>query len=188
MTAPTILDRRAAAQAAIATLEREQGAAALDGKRFDPTPLNLARLELDALDAAEAEAVRRARATEVAERAQESTEARKRLAGLLDRYVEAVGDAEASAKALADNLKEVEALAGQMRGEVRQLRHVIPISLDANEGRNKLSAMLATVLRAVSGGSRFGGIKWNSMIPITDWKAHARKYVAEALQPIIKGG
>lgn len=188
MTAPTLLDRRATAEAAIATLEREQGAAALDGKSFDPTPLSRARMELAALDAAEAEAVRRDRATEADTRALEAAEARVRLAELLDRYVDATGDVEASAKALVDDLADVEAIADQMRGEVRGLGHIIPISLDTSESRNKLSALLATALRKAGGRNHFGGISWNSMIPIPDAKAHARKYVTEALQPIIKGG
>ena len=51
----TLQDRRAALTAEITTLEREQGAAVLDGKPFDAKPLIAAREALEALDTAEAE-------------------------------------------------------------------------------------------------------------------------------------
>src|SRR4051794_20624887 len=59
--------RRAAAHADIAVLEREQGAALLDGVDFDADLLATRRAEIAAIDAAESEAVRRQRIAEETE-------------------------------------------------------------------------------------------------------------------------
>lgn len=184
--APTLLDRRATAQADLAELERAQGAAVLDGQAFDAARLAECRAELDGLDAAEAEAVRRDRGGAAAAEAQKRAEARKALAVTLDSYMEAVGRSEASAKAMVADLALVESLADTMRLQLSLTgRRGIPGSLA--EIRSKHSAMLATQLRTLGGPHRYGVLSWHSFPPIADLVAYAQKYVAAAVQPYIEG-
>jgi hypothetical protein len=185
--APTLAKRRTEREAELAVLERAQAVAVLDGDAFDASRLIECRLELAALDGAEAEAVRRERAAESAEKAQERAEARKGLSDSLEAYLAAVERAEASAKAMVADLVLVETLADAMRGQCRVVGGaMLPIPLEQNDTRLKLSAMLVTQLAPLGVRNRIGCMEWSSVAPMPDWPATARKYVGGALKPFIE--
>lgn len=185
--AQTIPERRASATAELAEQERAQGAAMLDGEAFDASRLAKCRAELEALDAAETEAVRRSRAEAAAAEAARRSATRKALAGSLDGYLAAVFRAEKAAREMVEQIKLADTLAVAMHRDCRALDRKTPVSIDPYEVKSKHSIALATLLRGLGGMNQYGCLKWNSSPPITDWIGHARKFVATAIQPFAEG-
>lgn len=183
----TLADRREAAAARLAELEREQGVALLDDKPFDASALNQCRDDLAALERAEDETVRRARADASRTAAEAQTVARKALAGSLDDYLAAVGRVEQSARSLADDLKLIEGLSDTLRTNTRAAGVRVPVSLERSSMQHSHSAFLATLLSGIGGRSYYGAIRWTSVQPISDLSAHARKFVAAAILPLTEG-
>lgn len=88
---------------------------------------------------------------------------------------------------MCEDLKLIGDLAATLRSQIRTVGSSLPGSLEPHTVITTLSSMLATQLRLLGTPRRFGGIQWNSMLPIPDWKGHAEKSVAQAVQPIIAG-
>jgi hypothetical protein len=186
MPSTTLSTRRAAAETHIAELERESGAALLDKQAFDPAPLAAARAELAALDAAEAEAARRKRGAAAEARAEARARARETLAELLENHIRAAARAEEQARAMVGELRALEDLAETMRRTIRAVGGIVPVALEPNQIRAQHSAMLATQLRSLGGQCHFGALRWNSVAPIHDLKAHTQNYVARAIAPYLE--
>lgn len=184
---PSLADRRAAAAASLASLEREQAVAILDGKPFDAKALVECREQLAALAGAETEQVRRDRAAVASLGAEQRAETRKAMSGTLEAYVAAIERAETAGRAMVDEFKQADAMADHLRRQIRSLGSLVPTSLDPNETRLKHSTMLATILRTLGRPNRFGCMEWNSVPPIPDWKAHVDKFVAPTVTAYIQG-
>ena len=183
---PTLADRLTTARLERDTLERDTGAAVLDGKPVDPLAVSAARATVDALEAAETETVRRDRAAKDSQKAVERAEARKALAESLGDYTAAVERAEAAATAMVDAFKDVEQHAGRMRGHYRVLGRVPPGLLDPYEMRDAHSRMLGTKLKPLTGQMCFGVLEWSGF-EVADWTEYARNSVGRAVEPAIEG-
>ncbi len=184
--APTLADRLNTARLELDTLERDAGAAVLDDRPVDPVAVSAARASVDALVAAETEAVRRDRTVQDSQRAVERAEARKALGVSLADYIAAVERAEGAAGGLVDALKDADVHAGRMREQYRVLGRVPPGLLDPYELRNTHSRMLGTKLKPLTGQMQFGVLEWSGF-PVTDWTEHARNSVGRAVEPTIEG-
>lgn len=175
-------DRLAAARAGLALLEREGGAAALDGTGFDPGRLTAAAAEIALLEAAEAEARNRARAD--AERLAEAERRKARAAAgrALKRYAAALDRAEAAAKALVGDLRALQEEAAAIRAAAQAMGVGVPLPLLASEQTNTVSRLLAGELAGLSGRAHFGVLTFPS-VPRPDWSAHFTRYV----EPMLAG-
>ena len=183
---PTLADRLNSARLERDTLERDTGAAVLDGKPVDPLAVSAARATVDALEAAETETVRRERAAQDSQRAVEHAEARKALGDSLGGYIDAVERAEAASTAMVEALTDADLHAGRMRGHYRVLGRVPPGLLDPYEVRDTHSRMLGTKLKPLTGQMCFGVLEWSGY-PLPDWTEYARTTVGRAVEPAIEG-
>jgi len=181
----TLQDRRAALAAEIVALEREQGAAVLDGKAFDAKPLIAAREALDALDAAEAEQSRRYREAEAARSIEEIGQARREARETLTAYLAALDSVKATTETLAADLGELKAHGEKLSPLAVSLGGVSSAwLLDKRECAVAVSRQMAAILAPL--GRTFGEIEWPTRPLKPDWSAHAAQ-VESILKPLIEG-
>jgi hypothetical protein len=179
--------RREALTTQIRELEREQGAAVLDGRTFDARPLVDAHDELKALDSAETEAARRDRIAAAQSLDADRAHARKEIAEERDRYVAALKRVEDHAKAITADLRVVQSAAENLASLCRRLGSPgTAFVVDPKLTADTISRLFAAELTQVGARCSYGNLKWPSVPLNPDWSAHGRK-VAEALQPLIEG-
>jgi len=174
--------RRQALAGTILTLEREQGAALLDGKPVDMAPLIAARDELSALDMAEAEAARRNREAKAAQIGKASAEAIKDLEDHLASFLGALTASQGHVSALVKELQRIEALRADMVVLLRKIGAQVPDVLSRPECRTVLSRLIAAEFNALGENSRFGVMRWNSVQPVADWSDHVAKHLVPAIE------
>ncbi|MCF8708358.1 hypothetical protein [Rhizorhapis sp. SPR117] len=164
-----IADRIESANALLADLEAEQGAAVLDGKPFDPAPIAALRHELEALSAAEAETVRRDRkaAALQAEDARElsRTAAESEAADLL----KAVAKVEKMFSGAADAIEAMLASAQRLSVHMRAAGIGRPMILDKYALRSALSRSMGAEMARLHEPGRFGNIYWRGIPPKPEW-------------------
>ena len=154
-----ITDRRAEAESRLEALRQQRGIATLDGQEFDNAALAAVETELDALTAAEGEAVRR-------DRQQLARAEMERIAGLRDKLavteehrLEAIDRAETHARGLAEALKEAMTRSGELTRLLRALG-AGAMQTDAYLAEHRLSLRLVSALKPVTGLRReFGQIR-----------------------------
>jgi murein L,D-transpeptidase YcbB/YkuD len=156
-------NRRALAETDLAELERDAGAALLDGADFDPNAILAARGTLSAIDAAEAEAARRAREAEEAEAAKAREQARIAAGKALVAYQAAVTAAEAHSKALVASLADIVAHGMELRALARPLGIPPLMSLDRSEQFKVLSDAVATSFAGIDRPRSFGRMNLPSL-------------------------
>ena len=179
----TLQDRRAALTAEIATLERQQGAAVLDGKAFDAKPLIAAREALEALDTAEAEQSRRDREAEAARSSKEIGQARKDARETLTVYLAALDRVKATTEALAADLTALQEHGGKLAPLALRLGGASSAWLiEKRECALAVSRQMAAILAPL--GRTFGEIEWPTRPLKPDWDAHARQ-VRSIINPLI---
>lgn len=156
--------RRASLAASIEEMRAAEGAALLDGEKFNRAPLDRLRAELEALDAAEGEASRR----DAEKAAIEAARLRKeRLAALVkaeDARLAALSNAEAAARELCDALVAAEKAKGEVLAINSQLGgKPIMALLDHS---NRVSRRLSAIMGPVSGLTRrYGQIEFRESLP-----------------------
>jgi len=177
--------RRAALAAEVTALEREQGAAVLDGKAFDAKPLIAAREALEALAVAETEQSRRDRENEAVRRAEETAAARVEAAEALSAYLAALDRVKATTETLAADLGELKAQGEKLSPLAVRLGGVSSAwLLDKRECAVAVSRQMAAILAPL--GRTFGEIEWPTRPLKPDWSVHAAQ-VASILKPLIEG-
>lgn len=161
-TAPASMDfmaRRMALMARIEELVQEEGAALLDGKSFNRVPLDRRRAELEALDAAEGESVRRDDARQAIADAERRKVLTAALATAEEQRLAAIDRAERAAREMADALVAARKAAQELVAIGSQLGRRPVIQLAALDHDDRLSRHLSFVLRPVTGlRRRFGSI------------------------------
>ncbi|MBB4633771.1 hypothetical protein [Sphingosinicella soli] len=178
-------ERRMQATLALADLEAAQGAALLDGKTFDPAPIAAKRAEIDAIDAAETETVRRERMAQAEALAAHQNAVRRDIRETLPLYADAVKRAEKSARALVKALADIEAAAGVLRKQA-MVFNTRPCVLDVNDIRDTYSRLLASELNAIE-FSRYGILDWISAPrEPRPWITPFEKYVEPAFAAILE--
>ena len=151
--------RRSDAAASLSALEREQGAALLDGQDFDPSTITAKHGELAVIAAAESVANERQRAAEEAEAARLTTAARADAAAELANLIASIGATEDLAGAIALALKEVEASAARLIAYGRAAGIREPATLAKLELRKSLSRILAEAIHRGTGSPHYGDLR-----------------------------
>lgn len=151
--------RRAEAEVRVHALQQARGVALLDGRSFDSRELTALETELEAITAAEGEEARRAReAAIIAEKA--------RLAGLRDKLakrneerLEAAAKAEQAARDFTEQVKLWIAANRDCADTVRKLNQKGGAGIiDENETRLRVSLLLASVVKPLTGMGRKLGL------------------------------
>lgn len=184
--APTLTDRLTEARLTVATMEHETGKAALDGKPIDHTILSGARAEVEALERAELEALRRQAHADADLRAAERDVAAKAARDALEAYTAAVVRCESAAKAMATNLKAMETAAVTLRKSFLVMSRRLPVTLEASAIRTTLSRLLAGELTGIDRTCGFGQMKWMSVPTNPDWSEHIVKWIKPAVDAAIE--
>lgn len=180
-TVPDLTRRRTTITGSILQLEREAGAALLDGKSLDMAPITAARDELSVLDMAEAEAARRERDAEAVLVENVRAEAMVELEVHMAAYLGALTESQKRTTALVEELLRIESLRGDMAVLMRRLGMQVPDKLDRPESYNMISRLIAAEFNRLGINSHFGVMKWNSVQPVKNWRDH----VAKNLAPVI---
>ena len=179
----TLQDRRAALTAEITTLEREQGAAVLDGKPFDAKPLIAAREALEALDTAEAEQSRREREAEALVHAEDSAKARQEAREALSSYLGSLDRVKALSESLSQELKALRTEGDRLPVLARRLGgQTSAWQLDGRAAEKTVSGLMASILAPL--GRDFGQITWPAPPLKPDWSAHAA-HIRSIIDPLI---
>jgi hypothetical protein len=167
--AGAIADRR---QAALAELERlivAQGAAKLDGAKFDAGAIMKARIEIEALESAEAEATRRGRAAAAKAEAERIAAVRRQIATAEAGRLAAIAAAEKAARTCAAEMGRAMALAGEICVHAKTIGQRPPLALARSAIEARLSDRLALLLRGIaSTGGAFGNVDLRS--PPFGWR------------------
>lgn len=173
--------RRHALVGSILTLEREQGAALLDGKPLDMAPIIAARDELSVLDMAQAEAARRERDADAELLAEARTEALAELEIQLAAFLSSLTESQKRTGDLVEELQRIQSLRTDMAAQMRKLGMQVPDSLTRPENRTILSRLIAAELNRLGENSRFGVLTWNSVQPVENWRDHVAKHLVPAI-------
>ena len=187
MPATDLSDRLNAARLAVATLERENGAAALDGGTIDPLPLSSARANLEALEEAEREAGRRQSSADAILRAGEREQAAQEAREALTAYTAALGRCETYARDLVGELKSVEDAATTLRRAHSVIGRREPVGLSAALVRTTLSRLfIGEVVQVMGVPSGYGDLRFPS-VPKPMWAEHVEKHLQPAVEAAIQG-
>lgn len=185
---PTLLERRIKAEATLLTLEREQGAALLDGADFDASTIAATKAKLAAIGAAELETFRRDEAEAAKQLGAARRQAAKDAREALSAYTEASTRCEAACKALVANLKAMKDAATILRGTTLVLGSRLPIPLEEREMHRVMSRLLAGELQEVGSPSGFGVLRWISIPRHPDWTETIVKHITPAVEAAIAKG
>ena len=185
---PTLQERRTTAVATLATLEREQGIALLDGQDFDHSAIAATRALICALDAAEVESKRRHEAEAEMQRAAVREKAAQEARAALTAYSAAVARCEVSTKALVADLKAMRDSAATLRGTTLVLGGRLPVPLEEGAIDTVMSRLLVGELQAVAHPSGYGVIKWVSAARDPDWTETIVKHITPAIEASIAKG
>lgn len=180
---PSLADQRAAASAALADLEIEQGRAWLDNLPFDPSRIDALHVEIAAIDAADAEQSRRDREAAALLTAADRAQARKEARTALAAYDAAMIRAEEAAKSLAVEIGVVQARSRELEKLTIRMGFRPPVALDGRNITSELSRLVAGELRPAGRMCGFGDISFPS-VPKPDWAMVAAR-VPTALNPLI---
>lgn len=156
--------RRASLAARIEEMRAAEGAALLDGEKFNRAPLDRLRAELEALDAAEGEASRRDAEKAAIEAARLRKERLAALSNAEDARLAAIDRAEAAARELADALVAAEKAKAEVLAIHSQLGgKPIMALLDHS---NRISRRLSAVMKPLTGLTRrFGQVEFRESLP-----------------------
>ncbi len=162
LAAPAAADglsaRHEAAQERVEALRLERDAATLAGKGFDHGRLRDAEDEVEAIEAAQAEIVRRERVVLAdAERERLRAARRQAIARNADR-VAAIEEAEALARALTDALLRAETSRADLAKAVREAGERLPGDLQKTEQIDRLGRGLSAILARVGEAGKLGEI------------------------------
>ncbi len=151
MTEDTLDTRKAEVTERLADLRRQRGAALLDGNAFDHAEIDQLTAELSAIEAAEAEAVRRERATS----AEQGRQRRRELLAAFKiedaRRLKAVADAETAAKRLGEALAEALGAGADCVLLMQALGLKPKTALEKRDSEIRFGGRLAVALRPVTG-------------------------------------
>ena len=170
-------ERRAAVVTRIADVERERGAALLDGQDADASDLLTLHGELAVIDAAGREAERREREEAEAAAHAARVEAAGEAAKEIEAFRTAVAAAEKHAVALASELKAIMGHATGLRALAPRLGIRAPYQLDPRELAKALSFAIAERLVGIDRPRGFGHFAWPSHPSKQDWRAVERPVV-----------
>jgi hypothetical protein len=186
MNADTFAERRATACAGLADLEREQGAAWLDGKKFDPARIDAMQAEISAIEAAEVEQTRRDREAEYAAAVKDRQEARKEARTVQATQAAALVRIEESVKALVADISVAQRGTKTLATLFVRAGLRAPLTADTNGIFRPLSRLIASEISHLHGRCYFGDLSWPSVPPKADWAAFAAM-IAAHLAPLTEG-
>lgn len=187
-------NRRSVAAEHLESLRRGLGSALLDGGNPAGVQAKIAtvELELEAIDAAEAETVRRQRELRAAADEARISTLRTRLLGQETERLAAVQQAEASARSLVIALRTALDASDEVRRTMQELGARLPDSFDSLEAEKRLSFRLAPLLATASKHpARFGVINWRPALFNTaadDWYDLELREGEKALASFINEG
>ena len=172
-------ERKAQANARIAELERQAGAALIDGKSVPATwqdKIEAQRRELIAAEAAKTELAHRQREAAAAEHAAGVKALRGRFGEQETQRLDAVARAQTAANHLVSALRDALRASDEMRQCCQHLGKAPPVQLSDFDDR--LSGLLSGVLANLSGKpQKFGNVALWQLPNTHDWRsAHERNW------------
>ncbi|MDN2579192.1 hypothetical protein [Aquibium sp. ELW1220] len=178
------MERRRTILARLDELRHDEGAAVLDGGKYDRKPIDRLRAELESLDAAEGEASRREQAARAGAAAALRAEQRSQMLAFEQQRLDAIDVAERAAHDLCRALEEARFCAGAIHklGVTLDLPRAMPM-LDHD---NRISRRLSHVLKPLMGvGWRYGAIEFHSPLPheMGPWRDAEAALMAPYLPP-----
>ncbi|MER9080611.1 hypothetical protein [Mesorhizobium sp. M0895] len=184
------MERRATVEGRLASLRQARGIAMLDATIFDDRELTALESELEALNEAEGEAVRRQREQAAEAEQQRLANLRKKLTVVEENRLEAVDRAEKAARDLCDALKEVRARSADATRLLRALGVRPAVLLDVYELEFRMSLRFAAAIKPLVGlGRRFGQITFPEARTPYDkpWRAEEQAIANPDISCALKG-
>lgn len=166
------------------TLRKERGVARLDGQAFDNALITAAEAELDALDAAEGEAVKRERIEYEAEMKRRRSVARSEVLRLEEQRLEAVQAAHTAAIDMMVALMDIQTYADKLSTTLQTLG-VSSWEAPASGTRDRLSRRLASVMGPLMTSSRqYGAIAFPEPVSTysAEWLTDERRLLAADIE------
>lgn len=191
MLASDIVARRATLQQRIEALRRELGSSMLrDGDA--PARLHdailVAEREAEALDEAEAEAVRRERSVAIEAEADDRRQSRERIEAARDACLDDIGKAQSALQTLVASIGALLQRASEMQRDFAAVGGPRPLTITRHEMEQQASGRIAAALAKVSGDPyRMGGIEMHP-VPFPHaltWRESAERDFARELAPIL---
>jgi len=166
------------------TLRKERGVAKLDGHAFDSALIRAAEAELDALDAAEGEAVKRERVEYEAEMERRRAAARSEVTRIEEQRLEAVKAAHTAAIDMMVALMDVQTYADKLSTTLRTLG-VKSWDAPSSSTRDRLSRRLACVMGSLmTSGQQYGAIAFPEPVSTysVEWLSDERRLLAPDIE------
>jgi hypothetical protein len=156
-------ETREALESRLSALRQQRGSAALDGRRFDSTPIRAIADELAELEDVESEKARRSRLDADRVRAVSATRLRTELAAAKEEYTAAWTDADGAVRDLVDAVRRIIDGAATMTRLAHELTgEAAPIPVNPSAVVSRLGGRLGAVLATIPGHrSRLGGLNWS---------------------------
>jgi hypothetical protein len=174
-------DLREAIETEITGLRRQRGAARLDGRKFDDSAISEAKTNLEALQDAETEKVRREREAAAKAWQAKRKELIEQRAHQVELYLEDVAQMEAGARQF---LAGRDAAIGRADNIIKltvALGTAVPLALARSSLTSRLSGYFAALLSSSKEYRRqFGGISWSGgslYSAVTSWAASENKHM-----------
>jgi hypothetical protein len=186
----TTTQSREAIETRLSDLRRQRGAAALDGRKFDAGAIAAAEAELEALDDAAAERVRRARLDADRVRAEQATKLRTELVAAREDYLNGYSDAEESIRNFVEAVQRIEDAAIRIRKSSHGLTgDSVPLPFSPSSVESRLGTRAGSVCGTISGHrSRLGGLEWRGTSlyrPDQNWREAEAALVAKHINPLL---
>lgn len=186
--APAVHDfaeRRRVILARLDELAIEEGAAMLDGGKFNRAPVDRLRAELEAIDAAEGESVRREHTARAADAAVLRAEQSRKMLAFEQQRLDALDVAERAAHDLCRALEEAKFCADTIHklGVALELRRALPM-LDFS---NRISRRLSHALKPLTGvGLKYGHLTFREALSQErgPWREGEAKLMREFLPTV----
>ena len=184
--------RRTEAQDRLEQLRTARGAALLDEGKFDGNAIVDAEQELQALNDAEGEEVRRQRDEDEKKRKALLVQHRRDLAAMEGDRLAALREAEAGARQVVAGIARALAVNARMATTCHAISgDSAPLPLNAAGFVTRLAGRLSAVMASVAGhGHRLGFLEWRPAMyhERDDWAACEQKLLAPHLAPLLDDG
>jgi hypothetical protein len=175
----------------LSDLRRQRGAAALDGKKFDAAAIAATEAELEALEDAEGERMRRERLDADRVRAEQATRLRTELAAAGEDYLNATTGAESAIRSFIEAVKRIDEAGERIRRAAKGLSgDGVPLPFGPSSIESRLGSRAGAVCSTMAAHrSRLGGLSWTGTTlysPTQNWREAEQALVEKHINPIME--
>lgn len=187
-----IAERRQETLVKLEELKRQRGAAVMADKEFDQSKIALLENELEALDDAEAEQVRKSRETLTLERNDARDKMKGELKVLESTRLAVIQDMNIACRTMAEKIAQLLATTKMMA----EVSHALtgepaPVPLLQQNTVSRFGSRIAAIMADIPGHrNRLGSIEWvgaSLYTPADNWRLSEEKLLDGHLRPLIEG-